>query len=236
MPNPYFQFKQFTVHHDHCAMKVCTDACILGAWFAEKIRSYTFVLDIGTGSGLLMLMLAQKIKAQIHGIEKDLPSFRQLKDNINHCNWKDKIRIFIGDARTYAFPERYDFIISNPPFYGNDLKSDDEKKNLAKHDSGLSLEELLQIIYINLTDDGSFGILLPYRRTAYFEEMALLKGFHLSEKLLVKQTPRHNFFRVFLHFTRLKVDPVQSYELIIQKENGKYTDEFVELMKDYYLN
>jgi tRNA1Val (adenine37-N6)-methyltransferase len=236
MPNPYFQFKQFTVHHDQCAMKVCTDASILGAWFAQKIRPYTYVLDVGAGSGLLMLMLAQKIRARVHGIEKDLSSFRQLKDNINHCNWKDKIRIFIGDARSFVFPVKYDFIICNPPFYENDLKSPDEQKNLAKHSSDLSLEQLLRVIQTNLKDNGSFGVLLPYRRAEKFESLANSYGFHLSEKLLIRQTPRHNFFRVIQHFTRFKVDPVQSHELSIQKEDGKYSKEFVELLKDYYLN
>ena len=236
MPNPYFQFKQFTVHHDQCAMKVCTEACILGAWFAEKIRSYTYVLDIGAGSGILMLMLAQKIKGQIHGIEKDLACFRQLKENINHCNWKDKIRIFIGDVRTFVFSEKYDFIITNPPFYENDLKSPDARKNLAMHASELSLGELLQTIDTNLTQDGSFGILLPYRRVDEFVRQTLDKGFHLSETLFIRQTPRHNFFRAVLHFTRLKVHPVQSHELIIQDEKGKYTPEFTDLLKDYYLN
>ncbi|PWU03230.1 MAG: methyltransferase [Bacteroidetes bacterium] len=236
MPNPYFQFKQFTVQHDQCAMKVCTDSCILGAWFAQKIRPHTFILDVGAGSGVLMLMLAQKIKSQIHGIELDLASFRQLKENINHCNWKDKMRIFIGDARTFVFPEKYDFIISNPPFYENDLKSPDERLNIARHANDMTLADLLSTISANLTKDGSFGILLPYKRTEEFEKLALKKGFHLSEKLFVRQSPKHNFFRSILHFTRLKVDPVASHELTIQGEAGKYSPEFVDLLKDYYLH
>lgn len=216
-------------------MKVCTDSCILGAWFAEKIRPYTYVLDIGAGSGVLMLMLAQKIKGQIHGIEIDLASFRQLKENINHCNWKDKIKIFIGDAKTFAFRDKYDFIITNPPFYENDLKSTTDSLNVAKHASEMSLIDLLSTINANLTDDGTFGILLPYKRTEEFEKLAIRKGFHLSEKLLVKQTPKHNYFRSVMHFTRLKVDPVQSHELIIEESAGKFTPEFTDLMKDYYL-
>ena len=182
-----------------------------------------------------MLMLAQKLKGRIHGIEIDLASFRQLKENINHCNWKDKIRIFIGDARTFVFPEKYDFIITNPPFYENDLKSADDRLNVARHANEMSLTDLLSTISANLTDDGSFGILLPYKRTEEFEKLALKKGFHLSEKLLVKQSIKHNYFRSILHFTRIKVDPVQSYELTIQGEGGKYSQECVDLMKDYYL-
>ena len=104
MPNPYFQFKQFTVHHDRCAMKVCTDACILGAWFAERISSVSKVLDIGAGSGLLTLMLAQKVKAQFDAIEKDTASFKQMTENIEGSKWKDTINAFMGDAGNYAFP------------------------------------------------------------------------------------------------------------------------------------
>src|ERR1700737_2802949 len=110
MPNPYFQFKQFIIRQDLCAMKVCTDACILGAWFAEKIPSYSMILDIGSGTGLLMMMLAQKNKAEIQGIEIDLSSFKQLKENISHSKWKDKLKAFPGDVRTFKFPTKYDFI------------------------------------------------------------------------------------------------------------------------------
>src|SRR5215469_2574817 len=100
MPNNYFQFKQLTIHQDQCAMKVCTDACILGAWFAEKIPNSSFVLDIGSGTGLLMLMLAQKSKSEIDGIEVDLPAFKQLRENIAASQWKDRLQAFPGDVRT----------------------------------------------------------------------------------------------------------------------------------------
>jgi tRNA1Val (adenine37-N6)-methyltransferase len=235
MPNPYFQFKQFTIYQDQCAMKVCTDACILGAWFAEKIPSYSSVLDIGSGSGLLMMMLAQKSKANIHGIEIDLPSFKQLKENISHSKWKDKLKAFPGDARTFSFPGQYDFIITNPPFFENDLQSTEDNLNVAKHSKLLTLEELIRIIDRNLTRDGSFGILLPYHRLEYFTELSRQHGFGLSEQLLVKQTPFHNFFRAILHFKR-KADTFSPlYELSIQDGKTNYTDEFTDLLKDYYL-
>src|ERR1700742_2843872 len=121
MPNPYFQFKQFTVWQDQCAMKVCTDACILGAWFSAKLPSYSMALDIGSGTGLLMLMLAQQHKGEIHGIELDLPAFRQLKENKEKSPWNDILKVFPGDIRTFRFPQRFDFIIINPPFFEGDL-------------------------------------------------------------------------------------------------------------------
>lgn len=235
MSNPYFRFKQFTVYHDQCAMKVCTDACILGAWFAEKIPSYSTVLDIGCGSGLLMMMLAQKNHADIHGIEIDLPSFKQLKENISHSKWKDKLKAFPGDARTFAFPGQYDFIITNPPFYENDLPAAQNNLNVARHSKELSLEELLKVIHANLTSDGSFGILLPYHRHHYFVELCGRHGFWLCEQLLVRQTPAHPFFRSVLHFKRRPDRYAPGHELVIQDGASGYTTEFKELLKDYYL-
>lgn len=235
MPNPYFQFKQFTIHHDQCAMKVCTDACILGAWFAEKIIPNSRVLDIGAGSGLLTLMLAQKAKAQFDAIEKDAQSFKQMTENIAQSQWKDTINVVMGDAITYAFPQPYDFIICNPPFYENDLKSGDEKKDLAKHDTGLTLETLAEVVDQNLADDGSFGVLLPFHRTVRFEQLALDKKFYLSERLFVRQTPRHDYFRSILHFTRHKRGAFREHELIIKQNDDSYSNAFTELLKDYYL-
>jgi tRNA1Val (adenine37-N6)-methyltransferase len=235
MSNPYFQFKQFTIYQDQCAMKVCTDASILGAWFAEKTPSCSLVLDIGSGTGLLMLMLAQKHKGQIQGIELDLAAFKQLKQNITQSKWKEDLKVFPGDVRSYSFPYKFDFIITNPPFFEGDLVAASESANLAKHSKELTLAELLTVIGTNLESAGSFGILLPYYRVDYFIELAGSRQFYLQEKLLVRQTPRHGFFRGILHFSRKKESFVPASELCIKNEAGVYTEEFVELMKDYYL-
>ena len=204
MSNPYFQFKQFTIYQDQCAMKVCTDACILGAWFADKAPAWARVLDIGSGTGLLMLMLAQKHKGEIMGIELELDAFRQLKDNIEKSPWRQSLKVFPGDVRPFSFPGKFDFIISNPPFYENDLPAATTGANLARHSKQLTLTELLAAIDVNLSPGGSFGVLLPYHRTAWFEELARTTyGFMLKERLLVRQTPRHDFFRSILYFSKI---------------------------------
>ena len=235
MANGYFQFKQFTVQQDQCAMKVCTDACIFGAWFAAKTADYTTVLDIGAGTGLLSLMLAQKSNSEIHGIELDLGAYKQLKENIQQSIWKERIRVFPGDARTYAFPIKYDFIITNPPFFENDLPSASEEEQIAKHIKQLSLEELISVISRSLEPHGGFGILLPYHRWEYFNKLATENGFSLVENLLVKQTPKHDFFRSILHYSRTNDQFNPTFELTIKGEDGNYTEEFTELLKDYYL-
>ncbi len=235
MANNYFQFKEFTIRQDQCAMKVCTDACILGAWFALKIPTCSSVLDIGSGTGLLMLMLAQKNKSEIDGIELDLSSFKQLKENISNSKWKNYLKVFPGDVRTFSFPAKYDFIIVNPPFFEGDLPSSSNEKNIAKHGTALTLDKLIRVIDSNLLLSGSFGILLPYHRTAWFEDLALKNNFYAHEKLLIRQTPGHPYFRSVVHFSRNKVNSCITAELIIQNENGDYTGEFIELMRDYYL-
>lgn len=235
MGNSYFQFKQFIIHQDQCAMKVTTDACILGAWFAAKVPDQSLILDIGSGTGLLMLMIAQKTNADIDGIEIDLSAFRQLKENITGSIWRDRLKVFPGDVRSYSFPSKYDFIITNPPFFENDLLSNDEAEQIAKHSKQLLLEELIVAIDDNLLPNGGFGILLPFHRWQYFDNLASRQGFHLTEKLFVKQSPTHDHFRAILHYSRSKENYIPEFELIIQNGEGGYTSEMTELMRPYYL-
>lgn len=217
-------------------MKVCTDACILGAWFANKTPAWSQVLDIGSGTGLLMLMLAQKHKGEIRGIELDGSAYRQLKDNIGQSPWRQMLKVFPGDVRSFTFSDKFDFIITNPPFYEGDLPAATEAANLARHSKELTLTELLAVIDANLSPEGSFGILLPYQRAAWFEEMAASTyRFCLQEKLLVRQTPRHDFFRSILYFSRRREGFIPTSELTIQNSEGTYTEDFTELMRDYYL-
>ncbi|HLX67066.1 MAG TPA: methyltransferase, partial [Puia sp.] len=169
--------------------------------------------------------------------EIDLDAFRQLKENINQSPWRHLLKVYPGDVRSFSFPEKFDFIISNPPFFENDLPAATAAANLARHSQELTLTELLEAIDTNLSYKGSFGVLLPYHRTAWFEEQATARhNFTLKEKLLVRQTPRHDFFRSILHFSRLKDNFIPTAELTIQDSDGAYTEDFTELLKDYYLH
>lgn len=216
-------------------MKVCTDACIFGAWFSAKIPQYSTVLDIGSGTGLLMMMLAQRSQAEIHGIEIDLAAYRQLKENTSQNEWKARLKVFPGDARSFHFPLQYDFIISNPPFFENEWQSTDDREQVAKHSKHLTLEELIGTIAGNLQPHGAFGILLPFHRWEYFNKLALQYNFSLIEKLFVKQTPKHTPFRAILHYARNHDEFAPTFELTIKQDDNTYTPEFVELLKDYYL-
>jgi tRNA1Val (adenine37-N6)-methyltransferase len=216
-------------------MKVCTDACILGAWFADKISPYSTVLDIGAGTGLLMMMLAQRSQNEIHGIEIDEAAYRQLQENTSQNDWQQRLTVFQGDARSFPFPQKYDFIISNPPFFESDLLSANDREQIAKHSTLLTLDELIKVIANNLQPQGSFGILLPYHRWEYFDQLASQHHFSLTQKLVVKQSPKHAPFRSILQYTRAKVDFATTVDLTIQQIDRVYTPEFVKLMKDYYL-
>lgn len=239
MANSFFQFKQFTVHQDLCAMKVCTDACLFGAWSAltvnHQLSTVNHILDIGSGTGLLSLMSAQQFPdANIDAIEIDEAAVTQAHQNFQSSLWKERLNSIHGDVKEITFNKKYDLIISNPPFFENDLKSNDIKRNIALHSDALSLEELLQAIKNNITDNGKFAVLLPYHRSAYFEEIATAEKFYLEEKVSVKQTPKHAHFRSMLLFSKQPIATTQK-EIIIKDEFNDYSTPFIKLLKDYYL-
>ncbi len=219
-------------------MKVCTDSCLFGAWLADKIDNKFLraknILDIGSGTGLLSLMLAQKSNAQIDAVEIDENSFLQSKENFNRSQWGRQLQAFHSDIKNWSSVVKYDLIISNPPFFENDLKSVNRYKNLAKHHDGLTLNELLKSITAHLTEDGKFALILPYHRVASFKKIVIDTQFYLQEEWLIKQTQAHSFFRSLLLFGTQK-ENFTSKELIIKDSEGNYTADFFELLKDYYL-
>ncbi len=216
-------------------MKVCTDACLFGALVAEEKLNDQSCLDIGTGTGLLSLMLAQKNKdIKIDAVEIDAATAEQALENITASPWGVHIQVHHIDILNFSPKEKYDWIISNPPFYEGDLQSPDAAKNKAKHNTALDLTQLLNFADTHLGKKGMLAVLLPYQRVNYFVEAAAKSGLHLSRQILVKQTMKHNFFRGFLFFERKKKEVMYS-ELIIKDTSHNYTPEFIALLKDYYL-
>jgi len=238
LANIFFQFKQFTIHQEQAALKVSTDSCLFGAWIANEVRVMRYevrnVLDIGAGTGLLMLMLAQQCEAVIDGIEMDEPSCKDAQGNIQESPWNKRLNLLLGDAREYVFTKKYDLIISNPPFYESDLKSGSKNRNVAMHDDGLKLDELLKIVDENLTADGLFAVLLPYHRSDKFIADAEQMHLHLLKRVDVRQTVNHSFFRSLLMLNRKKSE-AEKHLMAIKDEANEYTDAFVELLKSYYL-
>ena len=243
MANSYFQFKQFTIHQDRSTLKVSTDSCIFGAWVAAKVSSEWSVvsggasraLDIGAGTGLLMLMLAQQWSGSVDGIEMDQSSFEQAGENIQASPWAGRLRVFMGDVQSAALPAPYDLIISNPPFYEGDLTSPSAHKNLAKHDAGLTLEALLEAVDRHSAANGRLAVLLPRRRTDYFRQLAAARGWQPVNELQIRQTPLHTFFRAALLLQRNYTGAAETETLTIHTTERTYTAEMEALLKTYYL-
>ncbi|HEX8460401.1 MAG TPA: methyltransferase [Segetibacter sp.] len=236
MSNSYFQFKQFTVSQEKAAMKVCTDACLFGAVVAsaiEKNEQIKTVLDIGTGTGLLSLMLAQKSTAMIDAVEIDPDAEEQAFKNFEKSPFQNRLTLIKSDIKEIEIKKNYDLVISNPPFFNNDLKTNNKQKNIALHGEVLSLEDLLKVVIQLLKTGGIFWVLLPFHRAGFFIDVAHSHGLFLTDEVLVKQTEKHSYFRAILSFRQVKTTIKQS-EIIIKKE-GSYSEEFIELLKDYYL-
>lgn len=242
MANSYFQFKQFTVQQDKCAMKVTTDGCLFGAWIAEKIKNEQLIinncLDIGTGTGLLSLMVAQENEVAIDAIEINKDAFEQASQNIAASPWSDRIKVIHADARVVNSQPLYDIIISNPPFYEKELKGEDAKKNIAHHNEGLILPELLGIIKKTLNPDGTFYLLLPYKRNEEVKKMLTENDLAIQQLVFVRQSVNHDYFRIMLEGKLKSNKQIETIidEISIKDDAGQYTNGFISLLKDYYLH
>jgi len=236
MSNNYFQFKQFKVQQDECAMKVCTDACLQGAFTAQYLltQSVKTILDIGTGTGLLSLMLAQQIPANITAVELDAAATAQARQNFAASPWAAHLQVTQADIRTLPVTRLYDHIITNPPFYEGSLKSGNTLRNQAMHATTLGYEGLLQAISAHLQPEGSFSVLLPYAAFQGFGQLAEAAGYHPQQILEVKQSVQHGYFRTVGIFSRQRVAPAITSLAIYEKQNV-YTPEFVALLRPYYL-
>ncbi len=234
MPKNSFTFKQFTIHQDRCAMKVCTDACILGASTAvENVRN---VLDIGTGTGLLALMLAQRADAKIDAVEIDEDAYSQALNNVTESKFKDKITIYHQDIKSYSVTNSYDLIISNPPFYQKSLKSPDSQTNKALHAVELTFDELIVSVKRLLKPDGRFVVLLPPFEIEKLIDIAQKKELYLSKKIMIRHDESKPVFRIIATFQNVQILDYQEESLMIHEKDSKaYTENFRVLLKDYYL-
>lgn len=218
-------------------MKVCTDACILGAYAAQIAKEDSTIarcLDIGAGTGLLSLMLAQQAPAGIDAIDIDVNAYEEGTSNFSLSPWQERLHYMHGDVRSYNANSPFDLIISNPPFYENELQSPTHTKNIAHHDEGLTLMELAKAVKRNLSTTGKFIVLLPVQRVEAFQDIIMKRQFHLQSKLVIRHSMRHAYTRAILVFANsVTIPSVQ--ELIIKDEFNNYTSNFTDLLQAYYL-
>lgn len=224
-------------------MKVTTDAALFGAWVSKQTETRKpgaeTVLDIGTGTGLLALMYAQKNpEANIDAIEIDEEAAAQALENVEAFPKKNRIQVINADARVFSFHRKYDLIITNPPFYENELQSDTVKTNIARHGKELSIKKMLNIIKDNLKPEGFFCLLLPFKRNAEIRGLLSEHGFTVPQMTFVRQSVKHDYFRIMLtgELRTEKKEQTRFDEISIWNERQQYTPEFEEFLKDFYLH
>ena len=234
MSNTYFQFKHFTIEQDTVAMKVSTDGVLLGAW--ANAANAKNILDIGTGTGLLALILAQRHPAYIDAIEIEPLAVEKARNNVNKSPWHERINIIEKDIRLYTrnTTKRYDYIICNPPFFENSKQSAKRNRTLARHNTELNFSQLLQSVSKLLHKNGLFSVIIPAENELNFQNRALLQHLYCRRKTRVISKAGKNPKRILMELCKKKL-PCVTGQLFIKDSNNRYTEEYINLTNDYYL-
>lgn len=241
MSNSYFQFKQFRIQQDRCAMKVCTDSCLFGAWLRAKLADRNLqvnrMLDIGTGTGLLSMMLMQKPSSILHAdaIEIDADAAIQAGENVQLAALNEYINIHSKSLQQFEAEFDYDLIVSNPPFFVNDLRGKDMAKTMAMHEDRLQLEEIFDFAMKKISPKGRLALMVPFHRKEELLTLVASKGFYAESCCEVKQTPAHDYFRYLLICANATVGELVKEEIVIKENDGNYSTAFISLLKDFYL-
>lgn len=233
MANNYFNFKQFSIEQQDCAMKVSTDSCLFGAWVVEQLSETQSLLDIGAGTGLLSLMIAQHSGASIDAVEIEQCCYQQLCSNFQKSPWSVRLQAIEGDILAYTPPAKYQTIISNPPFYEKQLASPDGAINLARH--GLSLERLMHKVSELLSPNGSFYLLMPFYRQDDCLRTAQEAGLSAQNITTVQHSPSHQPFRVMIKFCRQPVF-TETDNISVYSRDTEYSSRFRDLLSSFYQN
>jgi tRNA1Val (adenine37-N6)-methyltransferase len=235
MPNPFFQFKQFCIYHDRCAMKVGSDGVLLGAWV--NTVDATRILDVGTGSGLIALMMAQRSLATIHAIDIDKDAVLQAQINCNASPWTERLTVFQTDFTQYAINKglTYDLIVSNPPFFNNSLKNPNALRTLARHTDTLPHADLIDNSMRLLSDVGRIAIILPVSEGLACADYATSKGLFLSRKTWVMPKPDMPPKRLLLELSKSPIHLLEDTITIETEKRNVFTEEYRLLLKDYFL-
>ncbi len=249
MGSPYFRFKQFTVWHDRCAMKVGTDGVLLGAWAGPgrpggmSGGSPQTILDIGTGSGLVALMLAQRFpEAQVTGIDSDAEAAAQARENFAVSPWPQRLRAahislqeFCRGTAATAAARRFDLVVSNPPFYDTTLTSPDPLRTAARHTGGLTHEELLLLSAGLLSDTGVFSLIVPSESEKSILRLADRSRLHLHRLTRVYSKPSSRPRRILASFGRQQLPQPLEDSLTLTDTDGTRSPEHIRLTRDFYL-
>ena len=232
---PFF-FKRFALFHHRSTMKIGTDAILLGRWV--EVNENDEVLDIGTGCGLLPLMLAQKGIKSADAVEIDHDSFEEAAQNFSNSAWKSRLFAINDDVKHYAEhrTKKYDLVVSNPPFFFGDNIPEKEKKGLARHTNTLSYNDLLVSVKKLLKPDGRFALVLPARESLTFLKDAENQGFFLKKEMKIVPIEGKEPNRINMQLVVNQADKVESETFVLRHPDHSFTKEYKEFLKDYYLD
>ena len=232
-----FNFKQFTIQQDRCAMKIGTDGVLLGAWCPIDNNPFS-VLDIGAATGILSLMLAQRSNAeQIDALEIDEDAYEQCVENFEASPWSDRLFCFHAGLDEFVDePEdEYDIIISNPPFYSEDFKTDNSQRDLARFQDALPFEDLVEAADLLLSENGIFAVIIPFKEEERFIDLCAEVELFPIKVTRVKGSHNTPIVRSLLAFKRYELSVLTVDELVIEINRHEYTDDYINLTKDFYL-
>lgn len=235
MANDWFKCKQFEIHQELCGHKVGTDSFLLGAW--ANVSNAGKILDIGTGTGILSLMVAQRSEANITAIEIDRDAADQAMQNFRNSPWLSRLKLYHTSLEKFnGFKEKYDVIICNPPFFLNSLKSPNTKRTLARHDHSLTLLNILNFAEKHLNKNGHISLIMPIEHLQYFIDLIKTNKWYIHRITKVFPKPGKDAHRVLIEFAK-NARGLEYDELVIETEQRhKYTKKYYELIKDFYLN
>ena len=235
MSNNYFCFKQFAVVQDNTAMKVGTDGVLLGSWCncAEARR----VLDVGTGTGLIAMMVAQRSEAQVAAVEIDSSACIDAVENFGNSPWADRIELFNLPIQEFAddCQDRFDLIVSNPPFFSNSLKAPSAGRALARHDDTLPVADIFGCAVRLLNDNGHLSVIIPVDRLDDYDSEAALHGLRPVRRAMVRPNPSSPFHRAMVEYGYGESFSTDEIITIETEERGVYSPEYIALTQDIYL-
>ena len=233
MANSYFSFKQFTINQDKAVFKVGTDGVLLGA--CADITGARRILDIGSGTGVIAIMLAQRSEAEIVAIEPDHDSCLQACENVNRSKWKNRIDVIHSTLQEYTASYKFDLIVTNPPYFTDSLRNPDPRKSYTRHNDSLTSVDILNSINRLLHEDGCLQLIMPYVEGNLMIAEAADYGFYCQDILKIRPLPTSEIRRLILTFGRERVRTTENFLTIEHGKRHEFTEEYIKLTKDFYL-
>ncbi len=229
-----FHFKQFSLKHHQSTMKTGTDAILLGVW--TDVSNTKEILDVGSGSGIISLFMAARSQAKITAIENDIASVDESKNNFALSDFTKRMKVIACNFNDYTTNIKFDLIVSNPPFFTNDLQSESERKTNARHTKSLSFKQLCTNVSILMKQNARFCVVLPYSQNKVFKNIALAQGLYPSKELIIFPRRGAEPNRINIEFRKQSKETPEKEYFVLREENNNFTHQYRELLGEFYLS